>query len=154
MEAQIEMLGRGRKTGNVFQAERAQAGVSGSHFLPVSVTSAEDTSSRIVSSNGRTRMARKLVMTVARFGWAMAGDVCAVLYILGMLALASAPLALWRLVTRHLYHDIVLQLPLGLVLFSLALASAMSGFILCRLYHSLRVVPLPAPVLCRKRPGR
>ncbi len=92
-------------------------------------------------------MARKLVVATARFGWATAGDICAVLYILGMLALASAPLVLWRLVTQHLYHDIVLHLPLGLVLLSLALAWPSSGFIQYRLYRSLRLVPLPAPAL-------
>ncbi len=81
-------------------------------------------------------MARSFLIAIARFGWAIVDDLWAILYTLVVLALASSPLAAWRLATQHLYRDLIPHLPLTSVLLSLALAWMLSAFILYRLYHS------------------
>ena len=80
-------------------------------------------------------MARRITFTIARFGWAVAEDLKALFYVLIGVAVAGAPLGLWRSTTQGVLRDIVRELPVALVLASFALAGAASGWVLYRLYR-------------------
>ena len=87
-------------------------------------------------------MTRKLTFTIARFGWAIAGDLRALVYVLLGLALAGAPVGAWHLLTEHLYHDLVAQMPPALLLASLGGAAVLSGALLVRFYRCLDHLPV------------